>query len=130
MKLSVVVRGSLVVGLLVFLSVSSALAQARRAITTSDILRVANVTDAQIAPNGQWVVYTVSSVEEDKNFSTLWIVRLAAEPFTPTPQRRTTPYVDWPDTRAAPRALLPPGWSGSNPRWSPDSNSIAFLSGR
>jgi dipeptidyl aminopeptidase/acylaminoacyl peptidase len=97
----------------------------------ADILRVANVTDAQISPNGQWVVYTVSSVEEDKNLSTLWIVRMAPEPFnpnpTPTPQRRT--YLDWPEPRAQPRALLPPGWTGSNPRWSPDSNSIAFLSG-
>jgi dipeptidyl aminopeptidase/acylaminoacyl peptidase len=120
--------------LFVLLFGGSGFAQTRRAITPSDILRLANVTDAQISPSGQWVVYTVSSVEEDKNLSTLWIVRLAPEQFTPmpvpTPQRRTVPNVDWPDTRAAPRALLPPGWSGSHPRWSPDSNSIAFLSGR
>jgi len=44
------------------LSVSS-VAQPRHAMIPSDILRVANVTDAQIAPNGQWVVYTVSAVD-------------------------------------------------------------------
>jgi dipeptidyl aminopeptidase/acylaminoacyl peptidase len=118
-----------------FLSVS-AVAQPRRAMTPADILRVANVTDAQMAPNGQWVVYTVSAVDEDKNTSTLWLARVASEPFnvpvTPIqpPQRRTIPYVDWPDIRSAPRSLLPSGWNASNPRWSPDGNSIAFLSNR
>ena len=111
-------------------------AQQRRAITPADILRIANVADAQMAPNGQWVVYTVSAVEEDKNTSMLWLVRVAPEPFnvpvTPIqpPQRRTAPYVDWPDIRSTPRTLLPSGWNASNPRWSPDSNSIAFLSNR
>jgi len=91
------------------LSVTS-LSQSR--MTPADILRIANVGDAQISPNGQWVVYTVSSVEEDKNFSTLWIARMAPEPYMPLPLpsppvRRTVPYVDWPDTRSAPRQLLP-----------------------
>lgn len=119
----------------VFLSVTS-LSQQRRGITPSDILRVANVSDAQMSPNGQWIVYTVSSVDEDKNFTTLWIARVSGEAFAlrpipaPTPQRRPGPYVDWPDTRTEMRPLLPAGWNGSNPRWSPDSNSIAFLSGR
>ncbi|HKV36418.1 MAG TPA: S9 family peptidase [Pyrinomonadaceae bacterium] len=102
----------------------------------ADILRVANVSDAQMSPNGQWIVYTVSSVDEDKNFTTLWIARVSGEAFAlrpipaPTPTRRPGPYVDWPDTRTEIRPLLPAGWNGSNPRWSPDSNSIAFLSGR
>lgn len=122
--------------LFAFLSVTS-VAQSRRPMAPADILRVANVSDVQMSPNGQWVVYTVSSVEEDKNLSTLWIGRMGAEPFTPTamptplpiPPRRTVPYLDWAEIRTTPRPLLPPGWNGSNPRWSPDSNSIAFLSG-
>jgi dipeptidyl aminopeptidase/acylaminoacyl peptidase len=96
----------------------------------ADIVRVASVTDAQISPNGQSVVYSVSSVEDDKTISTLWIARLGLESTpipTPTP-RRPTPYVEWPDVRSAPRPLLPSGWNASNARWSPDSNSIAFLS--
>src|SRR5689334_5039099 len=124
---------ALSVALSVFLSVSS-VAQPRRAMIPSDILRVANVTDAQIAPNGQWVVYTVSAIDEDKNVSTLWLARVGAEPFVVTPiqplQRRTVPYVDWPDTRAVSRPLLPSGWNASTPRWSPDGSSIAFLSQR
>src|ERR1051326_4346139 len=74
----------------------------------ADIVKVANVTAAQMSPNGQWVVYPASSVDEDKNVSTLWLA--------PS------------DTRTPPRTLLPSGWTASNPRWSPDSNSIAFLS--
>lgn len=121
--------------LFAFSSVTS-LSQQRRAMAPADILRVANVSDAQMSPNGQWIVYTLSSVDEDKTLTTLWIARVSGEPFAlrpipaPTPQRRPGQYVDWPDTRAEIRPLLPAGWNGSNPRWSPDSNSIAFLSGR
>src|SRR5215813_4613667 len=129
-------RLTLLTVLSVFLSVSS-VAQQRRAMTPADILRVANVTDAQISPNGQWVVYTVSAVDDDdKNTSTLWLVRTASEPViipvTPIQplQRRTVPYTDWPEIRSSPKPLLPSGFNASNPRWSPDSNSIAFLSRR
>ena len=83
--------------------------QTRGPMRPADVVKVANVTDAQISPNGQWVVYTVSSVDEDKNVSTLWLTRLGSD-------------------RSSPRSLLPSGWSASTPRWSPDSNSIAFLS--
>jgi dipeptidyl aminopeptidase/acylaminoacyl peptidase len=113
-------------------------AQPRQAMRAADVVRVMNVTDAQISPNGQWVVYTVSSVDEDKNISTLWLARVAFDPPpiptaspipSPTP-RRPLPftYADWPELRTAPRPLLPSGWNASTPRWSPDSNSIAFLS--
>jgi dipeptidyl aminopeptidase/acylaminoacyl peptidase len=99
----------------------------------ADILRIANVSDAQISPNGQWVVYTVGTVDDDKTVSTLWLARAGVEytpQASPTPTRRPTPYPDWPEIRAIPRPLLPGGWNGSTPRWSPDSNSIAFLSSR
>ncbi|HKG47039.1 MAG TPA: S9 family peptidase [Pyrinomonadaceae bacterium] len=73
----------------------------------ADVVKVANVTDAQISPNAQSVVYTVSSVDEEKNVSTLWLART--------------------EIRTAPRLLLPSGWNASTPRWSPDGSSIAFL---
>src|SRR5690242_13732648 len=106
--------------------VSPCFAQARGTMRSADIVKVANVTDAQISPNGQWVVYTVSSVDDDKNISTLWLARVGVDS---TP-RRPVPYPEWPDVRTPPRPLLPSGCTASNPRWSPDSNSIAFFSMR
>src|ERR1051326_3638588 len=86
------------------LLVGAVVAQPRRPMMPADILRVANVTDAQISPNGLWVVYTVSTVDEDKNTSTLWLARVAPDPFVVRPsqpvQRRTVPYVDWPDRKS------------------------------
>src|SRR6476660_4155274 len=117
----------------VLLSVPS-VAQPRRVMIPADVLRVVNAADAQIAPNGQWVVYTASGVDDDKSVSTLWLARIGPEPFVVTPvqplQRRTVPYIDWPDTRSAARPLLPSGWNASTPRWSPDGSSIAFVSQR
>ena len=111
-------------------------AQPRRATTSmapADILRIANVGDAQISPNGQWVVYTVSTVSGDQIVSTLWLARLGTATATvptitspPTSQR--LPTTNWADERSAPTPLLAPGWTGSDPRWSPDSAKIAFLS--
>ena len=109
-------------------------AQPRRVMAPADVVRLVNVTDAQVSPNGQLVVYTVSSVVDDKTVSTLWLARLIPEvtpiqpTAQPTPRLPSRPYFEWPEIRSTPRLLLPPGWSASTPRWSPDGNSIAFLS--
>ncbi len=99
-------------------------AQPHRSMAPADILRVANVADAQISPSGDWVVYSVSTVEGDETRNTLWLVRTDSEPNPPVrnpdqrrefrPRNPTTP-------------LLPPGWNASNPRWSPDGKIVAFL---
>src|SRR5580765_5633463 len=113
--------------LLVF--VSAAAHSQPHALTPADILRVATVSDAQISPNGEWVVYSVGTIEGDQNVSTLWLVR-AAERFSANPptSRQTETRRNWEFARTPGRPLLPAGWSASNPRWSPDSRSIAFIS--
>ena len=84
----------------------------------ADTLRVANVSDAQIAPDGERVVYTVSTVEGNETRTALWLVRRFLR--ASDPQRVVEP----------PRELLPAGWTGSNPRWSPDGRRVAFLATR
>jgi len=115
------------IGSLLFVATSSFVvsAQPRRPTTSmspADILRVANVGDAQISPNGQFVVYTVATVDGKETISTLWLARLGpnlvnvpTETVPPTEQRR--PTTAWPDVRFAPTQLLPSGWNASNPRW-------------
>jgi dipeptidyl aminopeptidase/acylaminoacyl peptidase len=113
--------------LLIALTVSWTIdAQSRRPLAPADILRVATVSDAQISPSGEWITYTVGTVEADATSSTLWLVRGATETRSSTRAPTTTSPADFAQ-RQAPARLLPTGWAASNPRWSPDSKSIAFL---
>jgi dipeptidyl aminopeptidase/acylaminoacyl peptidase len=113
--------------LLVVLSVTcSVSAQSRRPLTPADILRTSNVSDAQISPSAEWVVYTVSTIEGEASHSTLWLQRATFEPRSsgrPATALVPTDYAQ----RQPPVRLLPNGWYASNPRWSPDSKSVAFL---
>lgn len=109
-------------------------AQTRRPMSAADILRIASVSDAQISPNGEWIVYTVSSTEGDSTRSTLWLARVQRDQDRNPPTTRPAPttlerdqYRDWPEVRRQPIPLLPSGWNASTPRWSPDSSQIAFL---
>ncbi len=91
----------------------------------SDILQVANVSDSQISPNGEWVVYSVSSVDGDRASSRLWLARAGA-----TRSSQPMPRSESRTPRNPPTLLLASDWNASSPRWSPDSSSIAFFANR
>src|SRR6478672_3625395 len=123
----------LFVSILLFsLAVFSLHAQPRRPMTPADILRFAAVSDVQISPSGSWVVYSVSTVADDKTINSLWLARAGTDaiPYATNPQqptRRTVPYEDWADLRTTSTPLLSTGWNASSARWSPDGTTIAFL---
>jgi dipeptidyl aminopeptidase/acylaminoacyl peptidase len=89
-----------------------------RGMTPADTLRVANVSEAQVAPDGSAVCYTVSTVEGNTTRASLWCAQLGDERIVPTQPRRM------------PQQVLGGEWSVSRPRWSPDSRRLAFLATR
>src|SRR5262245_48292670 len=93
------------------LTASAAHAQYKRLPTVDDVLDLAQVSDAQISPDGTRVLYTRSDLKswkDNKRVSSVWLVTSdGKEPyqFLASDKDRT-------------------------PRWSPDGSRIAFLSTR
>ena len=84
---------------------------ARRTIEAEDLYRLQLVSDCQISPDGHGVAFCVERVDRDseKKFTNLWLVRT--------------------DDGWA-RQLTHGNQIDRHPRWSPDGESLAFMSNR
>src|SRR5579883_1401911 len=87
------------------------LAAQKRGVTAEDYFALKNVTDARLSPDGSRVAYVVTSADEKRNRreSQIWLI---------------------PRDGSKPGQPLTSGPSSRNPRWSPNGQSIAFLSVR
>ncbi|MES2516986.1 MAG: S9 family peptidase [Bacteroidota bacterium] len=106
-------KKSLLLYSLLFLCFSNVPAQniAKRLLKPSDVYRLQNLGDPQISPDGNWVAYTLSTVDSVKNKrnSDIWMV-------------------SWDGKESIQLTHTPDG--ESQPRWSPDGKYISFVSSR
>jgi dipeptidyl aminopeptidase/acylaminoacyl peptidase len=82
-----------------------------RSLQARDFAALHDVSNPAISPDGQWVAYSVRTIDldKDKRYTNLWLTR-------------------W--DGSSNRALTFGSKSQSLPRFSPDSRQLAFLSGR
>ena len=95
----------------ILLTGSACFAQAKRPIKFSDLVKIARISDPQISPDGKWIAYVRGDVDFDANKTIrhIWLVPIAG---------------------GDPRQLTQGAGSDTRPRWSPDGQSLAFISTR
>jgi len=109
--------GKTLVILLIFIATTAARenVQCRRGITPEDILRIRQVSDPQISPNGKRVAFVVTE---------------PADPNQPGLPGNSDIWIVPSDGSRSPRRYAFSPKQERMPRWSPDSKYLAFLSNR
>ena len=107
-----VVACGLWMGLALMGSAGAAIAQetAKHAITFDDMIAMHRLAEAELSPDGKWVVYTVATpdMEANRNATNLWMAPVAG----------------------GDSIQLTRTGKDSSPKWSPDGKTLAFLSSR
>jgi len=111
MRLTMRMRFSVLIFVVVFLSPNLALCQAKRPMTFEDMMAMKRLGETAVSPDGKWLAYGVTTVDlaQNKKTAELWLQAIAGgEPFR--------------------IAGTEPGDNGV--QFSPDEHSVLFLSGR
>ncbi len=98
--------------ILIFLAFACLALAQRRGVTAEDYLAFETAGDPNISPDAKSVAYTVTTIDQksSRRTSRIWVAALDAS-------RPPVPYTS-------------PAASSAAPRWSPDGQSLAFLSAR
>ena len=114
----------------------AAFPQAKHPFTFEDMMRLKRVGEPEVSPDGKWVIFSVVDVDLEANTKTphIWIVPLAGDPHTGTPESRDqeksgVPHVspNLRDMGGSEREIIP-DQDGDRPRWAPDGKRFAFQS--
>ena len=97
--------------LLCFLFTYSFAQTNKRLMRPADIYRLQTISDANVSPDGQWIAYTLSTIDsaKDRRNTDVWMV-------------------SWDGTQTVQLTSSPE--NESSPRWSPDGKYISFLAAR
>jgi dipeptidyl aminopeptidase/acylaminoacyl peptidase len=83
----------------------------RRPLTIDDLLALKSVAEPAISPDGDWIAYTIESIDKEEDKSTTQIFMSS---------RDGNEVIQ----------LTSEDYSASNPRWSPDGRYLGFLAAR
>src|SRR6476660_2525562 len=85
--------------------------QTKRPLVPTDVYRLQEISDPQVSPEGNWVAYTLSSVDtaKDKRNEDIWMISWDS--------KQDIQLTNSPEDE-------------SSPRWSPDGKYLSFLSSR
>ncbi len=102
---------TLALALLLMFGQAAVAAEATHPFSVHDMLAMDRISDPQVSPDGQWVVFVVrqTDLQANRGRTDLWLI--------------STDGVEL-------RQLTTHPESDANPRWAPDSRSIWFISGR